>query len=283
MHMPTTKQTKNKKSVLITGCSTGIGLNAVHYLNAHGYHVIASVRQARDMALFEKDNIECIHLDLSDESSVQNAVDYINENHPSLYGLVNNGAYGQAGAVEDLTRAALRDQFETNLFGTHELTQKLMPLFRKNNLGRIVQISSVLGVIALPMRGAYNSSKFALEGLTDTQRLELVDTNIKMSLVEPGAIETQFRANCLHYFEKNVDEEKSIYKAQYQSMRERLNRKGLAKFTEQPERVSKDILHALSSDKPKIRYRITIPTIIGTKLKRLLSDRMMDKISANKG
>jgi len=145
------------KSVLITGCSSGIGLDAVHYLRKHGFHVIASVRQEKDIALFEKDNIECIQLDLSDESSVQQGVEYINKNHPNLYGLVNNGAYGQAGAVEDLSRSALRAQFETNVFGTHELTQKLIPLFRKNNQGRIVQISSVLGVIALPMRGAYNS------------------------------------------------------------------------------------------------------------------------------
>lgn len=273
----------NKKTVLITGCSSGIGLAAVHYLRMHDYHVIASVRQAQDKPIFTSNDIECIQLDLSDEASVQNAVDYINTNHPNLYGLVNNGAYGQPGAVEDLSRAALREQFETNVFGTHELTQKLMPLFRKNNQGRIVQISSVLGVIALPMRGAYNSSKFALEGLTDTQRLELYDTNIKISLIEPGAIETRFRDNCLHYFEKNIDQQQSVYQESYQTMKDRLNRSGPAKFAETPERVSKDILHALSSDKPKVRYRITIPTIIGAKLKRLLSDRMMDKISANKG
>jgi len=205
------------------------------------------------------------------------------QNHPHLYGLVNNGAYGQAGAVEDLSRTALREQFETNVFGTHELTQKLMPLFRKQNRGRIVQISSVLGVVALPMRGAYNASKFALEGLTDTQRLELKDTAITLSLIEPGAIETRFRANGLHYFEKHIDEANSVYKQHYKSLRQRLTRKENAKFTEQPERVSRDILHALTAPKPKIRYRITIPTIIASKLKRLLSDRMMDRITGNKG
>ena len=277
--MTSTKQ----KSVLITGCSSGIGLNAVHTLRKNGFHVIASVRQAKDMSLFESNNIECIQLDLSDENSVQQGVDYINENHPDLYGLVNNGAYGQAGAVEDLSRSTLREQFETNVFGTHELTQKLMPLFRKNNQGRIVQVSSVLGIVALPMRGAYNSSKFALEGLTDTQRLELINTNIKMSLIEPGAIETKFRDNCVHYFDKNIDEENSVYKAQYNAMRLRLNRTEKAKFEESPERVSKDILHALSSDNPKIRYRITIPTIVIAKLKRLLSSRMLDKICSKQG
>lgn len=273
----------NMKSVLITGCSSGIGLDAVYTLKKHNYHVIASARKTKDLEQFKHDGIECIQLDLADETSVQKAVDYIHQNHPNLYGLVNNGAYGQAGAVEDLTRQTLRNQFETNVFGTHELTQKILPIFRKNNEGRIVQISSVLGVIALPMRGAYNASKFALEGLSDTQRLELHNTNIKISLIEPGAITTKFRENCVHYFEKNIDEENSLYKTQYQQMKTRLERKEKSKFEEPASRVSTDILHALSSKKPKIRYRITIPTIIGAKLKRLLSDRMMDKISANKG
>jgi len=273
----------NKKSVLITGCSSGIGLDAAHALTREGFHVIASVRQAKDIELLTNDAIECIQLDLSDQASIEDAVNYINQHHPGLYGLVNNGAYGQAGAVEDLSRQALREQFETNVFGTHELTQKIIPLFRNNGCGRIIQISSVLGVIALPMRGAYNASKFALEGLTDTQRLELVDTNIKISLIEPGAIDTKFRENCLHYFKKHIDGENSLYKKQYLTMQERLNRKGPSKFTAPAERVSKDILHALTSDKPKIRYRITTPTVVGAKLKRILTDRMMDKISAGKG
>jgi len=273
----------NKKSVLITGCSSGIGLDAAHALTREGFHVIASVRQTKDVEPLTNNGIECIHLDLSDEASIDDAVNYINKHHPNLYGLVNNGAYGQAGAVEDLSRQALREQFETNVFGTHELTQKIIPIFRNNNVGRIVQISSVLGVIALPMRGAYNASKFALEGLTDTQRLELIDTNIKISLIEPGAIETKFRENCLIYFNKHIDGEKSLYKDQYLTMKERLNRKGPSKFTAPVERVSKDILHALTANKPKIRYRITTPTVIGTKLKRILTDRMMDKISSNKG
>lgn len=271
------------KVVLITGCSSGIGLDAALSLQKRGFHVIASVRQAKDVQVLQSLGLESIQLDLSDEQSINEAATYIQQTHPRLYALVNNGAYGQAGAVEDLSREALREQFETNLFGTHELTQKLMPIFRQHNEGRIIQISSVLGVIALPMRGAYNASKFALEGLTDTQRLELQNTNIKFSLIEPGAIETRFRANGVHYFEKHIDEKNSVFKNQYQHLRRRLNRKENARFTEQPERVSQDILHALTAAKPKIRYRITIPTIIGAKLKRLLSDRMMDRISGNSG
>ena len=270
-----------KESVLITGCSSGIGLDAAQFLSSQGFQVIASVRQAKDIAMLQDLGIECLQLDLADESSIQAAVDYINTHHPQLYGLVNNGAYGQAGAVEDLTREALREQFETNVFGTHELTQKLLPLFRRHNRGRIVQVSSVLGVIALPLRGAYNASKFALEGLTDTQRLELSDTDIKLSLIEPGAIETRFRANAFQYFEKHIDAENSVFKQRYEALRERLNRKENARFTLQPRDVSRSIYHALTARNPRIRYRITIPTIIGAKLKRLLSDRMMDKITAN--
>jgi len=275
------KQTR--KAVLITGCSSGIGLNAAQYLSNRGFHTIASVRQAKDIAKLQALKIECIQLDLASEQSISQAVEYISQNHPQLYGLVNNGAYGQTGAVEDLSRAALREQFETNLFGTHELTQKLMPLFLQQDRGRVIQVSSVLGFIALPMRGAYNASKFALEGLTDTQRLELQATNIHMSIVEPGAIETHFRQNSFQYFEKNIDAQNSRFIEQYKSLKDRLNRNENARFTLQAERVSYDIHRALTANKPKIRYRITVPTIVGAKLKRLLSDRMMDKICGNNG
>jgi len=197
-------QHNSKKPVLITGCSSGIGLNAASTLQQNGFHVIASVRKRQDISALQSMGLECIHLDLSDEVSIQRAVDYIMQNHPHLYGLVNNGAYGQAGAVEDLSRTALREQFETNVFGTHELTQKLMPLFRKQNRGRIVQISSVLGVVALPMRGAYNASKFALEGLTDTQRLELKNNitkayaNVLLARKTPNSLNN--RSECLEIF-----------------------------------------------------------------------------------
>jgi len=275
--------TQNSNTILITGCSSGIGLNAAQFLSSKGFHVVASVRQAKDLALLESFGLETIQLDLANSASIELAVSYINNHHPKLFGLVNNGAYGQPGAVEDLTRAALREQFETNFFGTHELTQKLMPLFHQQNQGRIVHVSSVLGVVALPLRGAYNASKFALEGLADTQRLELSDTNIKVSLIEPGAINTHFRANALHYFEKHIDENKSRFTTRYQTLRERLDRSENTRFSQQPTRVSKDIYHALTASKPKIRYRITIPTIVAIKLKRILTDRMMDKIINNSG
>ena len=241
----------NKKSVLITGCSSGIGLDSAQYLTQKGFHVIASVRQEKDIEILTSKNIECIQLDLNETASIDKAVDYIKQNHPDLYGLVNNGAYGQGGAVEDLSRQALREQFETNVFGTHELTQKIVPLFHKNNIGRIVQISSVLGFIALPMRGAYNASKFALEGLTDTQRLELSETNIKVSLIQPGPIETKFRSNSLRYFLKHVDPESSRYKKQYLAMEKRLNSKSPANLLNLPKECLKTYCMHLYLTNPK--------------------------------
>ena len=271
------------RSVLITGCSTGIGLETAKQLNEKGFHVIASVRNADDIKQFKSLSIECIQLDLNDEDSIDNAVHHIQENHPNLYGLVNNGAYGQPGAVEDLTRTALQEQFETNVFGTHSLTQKLIPLFRKNNNGRIIQISSILGFVGLPMRGAYNASKFALEGLSDTLRVELLDTNIKVSIVQPGPIESDFRPNAYKAFAKHIDAKNSVYSKPYEQVYDRLHRKENARFTLPASAVADCVEHALTSLKPKIRYRVTIPTKVMAVLKRIAPNRWLDKFIAKQG
>lgn len=275
--------TKAARSVLITGCSTGIGLVTAQHLQANGFHVIASVRNADDISQLTALGIECIQLDLTQTISIDEAVEYIEEHHPQLYGLVNNGAYGQPGAVEDLTTAALREQFETNFFGTHELTQRLIPLFRDNNAGRIIQISSVLGFVGLPMRGAYNASKFALEGLSDTLRVELLSTNIKISIIQPGPIESDFRPNAYKAFAKHIDAENSVHKQVYTQVHERLHRKENARFTLPASAVAKCVAHALNSSKPKVRYRVTLPTIVMAVLKRLLSDHYLDRFIAKQG
>lgn len=275
--------TNTKPAVLITGCSSGIGLTTANYLARYGYRIIASVRNANDIKHFEKQSIECIYLDLTDEHSISNAVAYIEEHAPNLYGLINNGAYGQPGAVEDLTRSALREQFDTNVFGTHSLTQKLMPLFRRNNAGRIIQISSVLGFIGLPMRGAYNASKYALEGLSDTLRIELLNTNIKVSIIQPGPIESKFRPNAYHAFVKHIDTENSIHAESYKQVEGRLNRKENARFTLPAEAVAKCALHALDSKRPKTRYRVTTPTIVLAILKWALPTKLLDKFIAKQG
>ena len=269
------------KTVLITGCSSGIGLSTATLLNARGFRVIASVRDTKDITILSDFGIECIQLDLTDESSIKAAVKYINDKAPDLYGLVNNGAYGQPGAVEDLSREALEEQFQTNVFGTHSLTQKLIPIFRRNNSGRIVQVSSILGFVGAPMRGAYNASKFALEGLSDTLRVELSDTDIEVSIIQPGPIESQFRPNAYKAFAKHIDPDKSVHAEIYKQVYARLHKKENARFTLPSEAVAKKIHHALTSSKPKIRYWITVPTIIMGILTRILPERLLDKLIKN--
>jgi NAD(P)-dependent dehydrogenase (short-subunit alcohol dehydrogenase family) len=197
----------------------------------------------------------------------------------ALYALFNNGAYGQPGAVEDLTREVLRAQLETNLLGWHDLTRRLLPLMRRQGAGRIIQNSSVLGLVAMPYRGAYNCSKYALEGLTDTLRLELSGSGIHVSLIEPGPIESHFRANAMRMWQRNVDAEHSVHRAQYRAMQARLEKEGpAAPFTLPPAAVLKRVIHALESPRPKPRYYVTTPTYLFGFLRRVLPTRALDAL-----
>ncbi|MEE8624625.1 MAG: SDR family NAD(P)-dependent oxidoreductase, partial [Acidiferrobacterales bacterium] len=189
------------KSILITGCSTGIGLCLARGLRERGYRVIATTRKPADAAKLARSGLEALPLDLDSSESIEQAVDEVRRRASgTLFGLINNGAYGQPGAVEDLTRDTLRSQFETNLFGTQELTNRILPIFRAQGCGRIIQISSMLGFVCLAYRGAYNASKYALEALSDTLRLELRGTGIYVSLIEPGPIQSDFRKNAYAAF-----------------------------------------------------------------------------------
>lgn len=268
------------QSILITGCSSGIGLHTARALAARGYRVFAGVRSEKDISLFDDGHIEALQLDLSDSASIKAAVEKIlAKTGGSLDALFNNGAYGQPGAVEDLSREVLRAQFETNVFGWHELTRLILPVMRKQGHGRIIQNSSVLGFVALKYRGAYNASKYALEGLTDTLRLELRGTNIHVSLIEPGPINTCFRKNSYSAFRKNIDIENSVHRESYLRMEARLLKAGAAvPFTLPPEAVLKKVIHALESKRPKARYYVTFPTYLFGFLKRILTDKALDKI-----
>lgn len=268
------------QSILITGCSSGIGLHTARGLAARGHRVFASVRSEKDRALFSDDGIETLQLDLDDSESIRTAVDTVLEKTGGrLDALFNNGAYGQPGAVEDLSREVLRAQFETNLFGWHELTNRILPVMRKQGHGRIIQNSSVLGFVALQYRGAYNASKYALEGLTDTLRLELRGTNIFVSLIEPGPISSRFRQNAHTMFMKNIDISKSVHRETYQRMEARLKMEGpVVPFTLPPEAVLKKVIHALESKRPKTRYYVTFPTYLFGFLRRVLTDRALDRI-----
>ena len=268
------------RSILITGCSSGIGECVARGLHQRGYRVFASVRNLDDLAAFEEAGVESLVLDYCDSASIKSAVDQVLEKTDGhLYSLFNNGAYGQPGACEDLSRDAIRQQFEANVFGWMELTNLVIPVMRAQGYGRIIQNSSILGFAAMSMRGAYNASKFAIEGFSDTMRLELAGTDIHVSLIEPGPIESQFRANAYRAFQQHIEIENSVHRDRYQKMIQRFEASGnVLPFTLPPEAVLKRVVHALESKRPKIRYPVTFPTYLFAWLKRAMSDRMLDRI-----
>ncbi|MBI5814089.1 MAG: SDR family NAD(P)-dependent oxidoreductase [Nitrospinae bacterium] len=268
------------KTVLVTGCSSGIGLCAAQILSKRGHRVFATARKQRDVEKLASMGLESFPLDLADSGSIKNAVDTVMKKCGGApYALFNNGAYGQPGAVEDLTRAAIREQFETNVFGTMELTNLVIPAMRARGEGRIVMNSSVLGLVAAPMRGAYNASKFALEGFTDTLRLELWGSGIKVSLIEPGPIYTNFRENSYEAFKKHIVPAQSHHRQTYRKMEERLTSEGPGMSgTLPPEAVVEKLIHAVESGRPKIRYYVTRVTYGAALAKRILPSVVMDEL-----
>ncbi len=268
-------------AVLITGCSSGIGAAAASTLAARGWRVIPTARRAADVAGLQAAGwADAVQLDLADSASIAEALEAtLARTGGRLEAVFNNGAYGQPGAVEDLSRETLREQLETNLLGTHELTRRVLPVMRRQGRGRIVQNSSVLGVIALPYRGAYVCSKFALEGLTDTLRQELTGTAIHVSLIQPGPIATRFRANAHRAFQARIDAERSAHADTYRAVERRLAGEGRATpFTREPEAVVRKLIHALEHPRPKARYHVTVPTHLFAALKRTLPTRWLDRV-----
>ena len=210
--------------VVVTGCSSGIGRAALPVLAARGYRVIASARRPGDVDALQADGFETLRLDLADADSVAEAASHLlHLGGGRVYGLFNNGGYGQPGAVEDVSREALRAQFETNVFGWHDLTRRLLPAMRAAGEGRIVQNSSVLGLVSLRFRGAYNASKHALEALSDTLRMELAGSGVHVSLIEPGPVRSEFRVNARRMFERNVDRRASSFRETYEAVLRRLS------------------------------------------------------------
>ncbi|MDD5630637.1 MAG: SDR family oxidoreductase [Methylococcales bacterium] len=270
----------NSKTILITGCSSGIGYSAATELKKRGHNVIATARKPDDVARLTQEGFTALQLDLADSQSIQQAVNRVIElTDGHCDALFNNGAFGQPGAVEDLTRDVLRYQFETNLFGTHELTNLLIPLMRKQGHGRIIYNSSILGLVAMRYRGAYNASKFALEGLADTLRLELSGTNIHISLIEPGPILSKFRENSYALYKKNIEPTHSFHKDAYEAMETRLQKEGAAvAFTLPAKAVVDKVIHALEAKQPKMRYYVTIPTYLFAVLKRILPMSWLDAL-----
>jgi len=268
------------RSVLVTGASTGIGRTAARMLRERGYRVLATARKADDLAALGAEGFEGIPLDLGHPDSVAAcARDAIDRTGGGPWALFNNAGFGLPGAVEDLTREALRAQFEVNLFGTVDLTVRLLPAMRRAGTGRIVMNSSVLGFVALPFRGAYTASKHALEAIADTLRMELAGTGVFVSLIEPGPVRSRFRENALAAFADHVDRARSPFAARY----DRATARGFAAineppFTLPPEAVARALLKALSTRRPRARYRVTLPAHALGVLARLLPDRALDAL-----
>lgn len=268
-----------QKNILITGCSSGIGLDVARGLQQQGWRVFASARRAEDVARLQADGFaDALLLDVDDSASIRQALDEVlRRSGGRLEALFNNAGYGQPGAAEDISRPAMRAQFETNLFGAWELTNAVLPVMRRQGGGRILFNSSVLGFAAMKYRGAYNASKYAMEGLCDTLRLELAGTGIHVSLIEPGPIESRFRPNALQKFLANVDIDASAHRDSYQKQLARLKKEGhAAPFTLPGTAVLAVVEKALASPRPAARYRVTTPTKVFWYLKRLLPTRWLD-------
>jgi NAD(P)-dependent dehydrogenase (short-subunit alcohol dehydrogenase family) len=271
------------RSILITGCSSGIGLDAARGLKARGWRVFATCRQEADCERLRREGLESFRLDYADEASIEAAVaEALSRTGGTLDALFNNGAFACPGAVEDLPRGALREIFEVNLFGYHDLARRVIPAMRAQGAGRIVNCSSVLGLVGMTWRGAYVATKFAMEGLTDVLRIEMKGTGIEVILIEPGPIATKIRENAIPHFEKWVDWQASARAEQYVSLRGRLYDKKIKKdrFELGPEAVTAKLIHALEAKRPRARYYVTVPTYLMGFARRLLPTRALDWLIA---
>ena len=272
-----------QRSILITGCSSGIGLDAARGLKARGWRVFATCRQEADCERLRGEGLESFRLDYADEASIAAAVaETLQRTGGTLDVLFNNGAFACPGAVEDLPRGALREIFETNLFGYHDLTRRFIPVMRAQGHGRIVNCSSVLGLVGATWRGAYVATKFALEGLSDVLRIEMRGTGIDIIMIEPGPIATKIRENAVPHFEKWVDWENSARREQYVTLRGRLYGVKTKKdaFELGPEAVTAKLIHAVEAKRPRARYYVTTPTYLMGFLRRILSTRALDWLIA---
>ncbi|SMY06456.1 Rhamnolipids biosynthesis 3-oxoacyl-[acyl-carrier-protein] reductase [Flavimaricola marinus] len=266
------------KSILITGCSSGIGYDAAHGMRAKGWRVFAACRKREDCDRLAAEGFDSPLIDYTNsESLVTGLTEVLEATGGTLDALFNNGAFAMAGAVEDIPRDGLRAIFETNLFGVHELTTLVIPVMRAQGHGRIVQNSSILGLVAYEWRGAYVATKFALEGLTDVLRLEMRGSNIDVVLIEPGPIASKIRINSIPHFERWIDWKNSARRARYEKLMHRLYEDGGPDtFQLEPSAVTAKLYRAVTAKRPKARYYVTTPTYVFGNLRRLLSTRALD-------
>lgn len=273
----------NPRSVLITGCSSGIGLDAARGLRERGWRVFATCRQEADCERLRQEGFDSFTLDYANEASIASAVaTVLDRTGGTLDALYNNGAFACPGAAEDLPRGALREIFEVNLFGYHDLTRRVIPVMRAQGHGRIVNCSSVLGLVGMRWRAAYVSTKFALEGLTDVLRVEMRGTGIHVALIEPGPIPTRIRENSIPHFERWIDWEKSARAEEYRGLLHRLYepKQGPDRFELPCSAVTAKLVHALESPRPRGRYYVTNATHIMGLARRILPTSALDWLIA---
>lgn len=270
------------KSILITGSSSGIGFDAASTLQSKGWRVFAACRQQADVErLKDHGLVDAVHLDYEDPASITACVNHVlHQTGGTLDALFNNGAYAIPGPLEDLSRAALSANLNANFLGWHDLTVQLLPAMRAQGHGRIVNCSSVLGLITTPYRGAYCASKYAVEAWSDALRMEMADLGIHVVLIEPGPIKTDFRANAIKRFEHWVDWENSPRVEQYRTELLDILYEGSSKstFSKPASAVTAKLIHALESPRPKARYFVTIPTYASDLLRRLLPTSLLDRV-----
>lgn len=272
-----------QRSILITGCSSGIGYDVAHGLKRAGWRVFAACRQQKDVDRLAQEGLETVLLDYAESATIDAALEKVlAKTGGTLDALYNNGAFACPGAVEDLPRGALESVFQTNVFGLHELTTKVIPVMRAQGHGRIINCSSVLGLVPMKWRGAYVASKFALEGLTQTLRIEMRDTPIKVILIQPGPVTSDIRKNSIPHFERWINWEGSARSEQYRtSLLKRLYEESAPdRFELPPSAVTAKILKALESPNPRPNYFVTTPTYLMSSLRRILPARMLDALIA---
>ncbi|PLY06068.1 MAG: short-chain dehydrogenase [Arcobacter sp.] len=271
------------QNILITGCSSGIGLQTAKTLKKKGIKVYASARKEEDVQMLKELGFNSFLLDVTNKEHISSALEQIIKNDAKIDALFNNAGYGQPGALEDISTEVLKEQFETNVMGLHELTRQVLPYMRKQGYGKIIQHSSVLGIISLKFRGSYNASKYAIEGLADTLRLELADTKISVCTINTGPVTSKFRENAFKKFRENIDIKNSAFKETYETqLKERFeNQKDDTPFNLPASSVANIIQKIMNTNRPKPRYYVTKATYLLGFFKRILSTGLLDKILKN--
>jgi NAD(P)-dependent dehydrogenase (short-subunit alcohol dehydrogenase family) len=268
-------------SIIVTGASSGIGAHCARALKADGWRVFATARKSADIAALEAAGIEAFFMDYRDAASIEALVATVLERTGGrLDALYNNGAHAQAGAVEDLPVEALRDQFEANVFGWHDLTRRVVPVMRRQGHGRLVHCSSILGLMPARFRGAYCASKYAIEGLMLCLRQELRGSGIHVSLIEPGPVHSKIHSNGTAWFLKNVDYGNSVHRAGYRRQMEDVRSQAAQDRRADPGVVYTALKHALLSQRPKPHYVVTMPARLGVLLKRILPASLFYRVLA---